>query len=78
MCKFCSDAGVVRSADVVDHITPHKGDMDLFWDPDNWQGLCIPCHNITKQIMERGNLKRIGIDGYPIEDNPTKDDTHEV
>lgn len=35
----------VESATVVDHIVPHRGDMTLFWDEDNWQSLCTPCHN---------------------------------
>lgn len=28
----------------VDHIVPHKGDMELFWDRRNWQTLCEECH----------------------------------
>jgi 5-methylcytosine-specific restriction protein A len=35
---------VVAAADL-DHIIPHKGDMTLFWDPTNWQGLCKGCHS---------------------------------
>lgn len=27
-------------ARVVDHITPHRGDVALFWDESNWQALC--------------------------------------
>ena len=30
---------------VVDHITPHRGSRELFWQRDNWQGLCIVHHN---------------------------------
>lgn len=40
-------------ATVVDHVTPHKGDMKLFWDRKNWQSLCTPCHNSHKQSIER-------------------------
>lgn len=29
----------------VDHIKPHKGDMELFWDMTNLQGLCKSCHS---------------------------------
>lgn len=32
-------------ATVVDHIVPHRGDLALFWDSDNWQSLCKPCHD---------------------------------
>ncbi|WP_127559071.1 HNH endonuclease [Nioella ostreopsis] len=40
-------------ADLVDHIIPHKGDKDLFWDRSNWQPLCTHCHNSVKQRQER-------------------------
>lgn len=68
LCKFCSDLGIITGAEVVDHIKPHKGNQELFWNPKNWQGLCIPCHNITKQRIELLNIKRIGEDGWPIEE----------
>ena len=29
----------------VDHIIPHRGDQKLFWDRNNWQALCKPCHD---------------------------------
>ena len=32
-------------ATVVDHIKPHKGDMELFWDPANHQALCLSCNS---------------------------------
>jgi len=32
-------------ATVVDHIVPHRGDKQLFWDVSNWQALCERCHN---------------------------------
>lgn len=41
---------------IVDHIRPHNGDMDLFWDPANWQTLCIPHHNSKKQSEEKAGL----------------------
>lgn len=31
-------------ATVVDHKRPHRGDLQLFWDRNNWQGLCEDCH----------------------------------
>ncbi|WP_336801465.1 HNH endonuclease [Kaistia sp. MMO-174] len=35
-----------------DHITPHRGDPRLFWDPSNLQTLCKPCHDRDKQRLE--------------------------
>jgi 5-methylcytosine-specific restriction protein A len=28
----------------VDHIIPHQGDMEVFWDDSQWQALCVSCH----------------------------------
>jgi 5-methylcytosine-specific restriction protein A len=47
-----------RSASVVDHIKPHRGDNALFWDKTNWQSLCGPCHNGRKQSLERRTNNR--------------------
>lgn len=45
LCRQCKARGVIRAAGAVDHILPHRGDETLFWDPANWQSLCIACHN---------------------------------
>lgn len=69
LCKFCMeyDARAV-AADIVDHIKPHKGDLQLFWDETNWQSLCKPCHDGRKQRSEKNShLPEIGLDGWPIE-----------
>ena len=47
-CAFCGGW-----ADLVDHKTPHRGDQGLFWDRNNWQPLCTPCHSGAKQRQER-------------------------
>jgi 5-methylcytosine-specific restriction endonuclease McrA len=39
---------------VVDHITPHGGNVDLLWDQQNLETLCRhPCHDAVKQQHER-------------------------
>lgn len=45
LCVLCESEGRVTAAEVVDHIRPHRGDMDLFWDEDNWQSLCKQHHD---------------------------------
>lgn len=66
LCVMCKQEGRVGLATVVDHITPHNGDLSLFWRRSNWQGLCKWHHDSVKQRMERGTeVKRIGIDGAP-------------
>ncbi|RSV20558.1 HNH endonuclease [Sphingomonas sp. ABOLG] len=37
---------------VADHRRPHRGDEAMFWDPDNLQCLCKPCHDSRKQRAE--------------------------
>lgn len=45
LCVQCLKRGRYVRATVVDHIVPHRGDQVLFWDQDNWQALCKPCHD---------------------------------
>ena len=37
VCNLCRRA----PASILDHIKPHRGDADLFWNQSNWQSLCI-------------------------------------
>lgn len=62
LCVMCQAEGRVTAATVVDHITPHKGDQELFWNTDNWQSLCAPHHNSHKQSLEKGGVGRFGCD----------------
>jgi 5-methylcytosine-specific restriction protein A len=52
LCKVCELAGRIEPARVVDHVIPHRGDYALFWDEDNWQGLCFKHHSM-KTMVER-------------------------
>lgn len=52
LCVMCHKEGRVTVATVVDHIQPHKGDMELFWDVDNHQALCTYHHSSVKQRIE--------------------------
>ena len=55
LCRMCSAMGRVTMATVVDHITPHKGDMARFWDWNNLQSLCVACHS-RKTAREDGGF----------------------
>lgn len=57
LCAYCLEQNRVTVATVVDHIVPHKGDQELFWDTDNHQSLCAPCHSSIKQKEELGSNK---------------------
>jgi 5-methylcytosine-specific restriction enzyme A len=54
LCVYCEREGITKAAEVVDHITPHKGDWDLFWDSDNWQSLCKRHHDIKTATVDGG------------------------
>ena len=51
LCVECSKEGRTVAATEVDHIVPHRGDKELFWNPDNWQSLCKSHHS---QKTKRG------------------------
>ena len=52
LCVCCSANDRTSAAEVVDHVVPHKGDRGLFWDRNNWQGLCWRCHREVKAVIE--------------------------
>lgn len=56
LCRYCERRGRLTPARVVDHIRPHRGNSDLFWNPGNWQPLCSPCHDSIKQREERAGV----------------------
>ena len=44
-CADCLERGEYVFATEVDHIVPHDGDPQLFFDPKNLQSLCKPDHS---------------------------------
>ena len=42
-CVTCKKKGLDVFASQTDHIEPHRGDPEIFWDESNWQPLCGPC-----------------------------------
>ncbi len=78
-CVFCRREGRLTLATIVDHIkaprlgdAKQSGDPDqiarawkLFWDRSNWQPLCKPCHDSTKQRMEKSGRLGCDVDGIP-------------
>jgi hypothetical protein len=62
---MCLKENKLEAATVIDHIEPHRGDVNKFW-LGKLQSLCLPHHNVTKlQIETRGYSSDIGPDGYP-------------
>jgi 5-methylcytosine-specific restriction protein A len=53
---MCLADGVVAAARVCDHIEPHRGDAEKFWNGP-FQSLCYFHHNRDKQ-REENNMRR--------------------
>lgn len=58
-CRICGVLKSDTSLLVADHIRPHRGDVDLFWDESNLQCLCKTCHDTVKQ-REEAAARRAG------------------
>ena len=60
-CPDHKDRADAPKADVVDHITPHKGDPALFWQRSNWMAMNRGCHSAktARQDGGFGNRKRL-------------------
>lgn len=76
LCVECGKLGRLTIATVCDHIIPHKGDMGLFYDYGNLQGLCTHCHAVKTATDDGafGNStgkpkvsKACGVDGLPLD-----------
>jgi len=66
LCRRCLAGGLTVAATVADHVTPHRGDPDLFFNGD-LQSLCASCHSSAKQREEKGGWdSATDLDGYPL------------
>lgn len=55
--KINTHPGRVVAAVLTDHIEPHKGNEELFWDTENHQSGCKDCHDV-KTATEDGGFGR--------------------
>jgi len=80
LCERHLARGETVAATTVNHRTPHRGNWQLFIDPDNLQSVCKPCHDGEIQSEERlGYAKTIGLDGWPTDPlHPANRDTRTV
>lgn len=60
-CRECARRGERVRATDVDHVVDHKGDWQVFTDPDNLESLCHSCHSrktATELWRNRAKNKR--------------------
>lgn len=56
-CDDCKEGELrLLPSQVVDHTIPHRGDMKLFWDPNNWKAMNKRCHD-RKTAREDGGFR---------------------
>lgn len=55
-CRNCARWGLRVPATDVDHIVPHRGNMELFTAASNLQSLCHSCHAL-KTAAERREIE---------------------
>lgn len=60
LCQMCLEDEVVEAATVCDHITPHRGNEELFWSGP-FQSLCAHHHNSDKHREEMRESIRVNI-----------------
>lgn len=66
LCAMCEKIGCITAATIADHVTPHRGDTELFFDGRNLQSLCKTHHDGVKQSEERrGFSTEVAADGWP-------------
>ena len=53
ICIGCEAIGRIEAATIVDHVDPHHGDPEKFWDTGMWQPCCKWHHDSIKQSLER-------------------------
>jgi len=56
ICKVCNH----NPSTIADHITDHRGDETLFFDPANLRGICKPCHDFKTGSTHGGQRKNPG------------------
>lgn len=63
-----------RASTIADHKIDHRGDLILFWDPNNIRGICKPCHDIktgsTHGVGERAKPKPGLVNGKVVDYAP--------
>lgn len=52
VCRSCYEQGIIRKADVVDHIVEVKDNWARRLDESNLQPLCYACHNRKTRIAK--------------------------
>lgn len=60
--RVCGGAYPADDSPTCDHVAPHRGSRERFFDEANLQVLCkSPCHDRHKQTLEQASRHQIGV-----------------
>lgn len=67
-CWLCEKRGILRIANVCNHVERHEGDPIKFWNGP-FNSMCEPCHDSDQQRIEGGGRARAvpDADGWQID-----------
>lgn len=51
-CLGCAALNRRVATEIVDHVVPHKGDQEVFWNASMWQPSCRWHHDVVKKKLE--------------------------
>jgi 5-methylcytosine-specific restriction enzyme A len=51
-CLGCAALNRKVATEVVDHVVPHRGDQEVFWNKAMWQPACRWHHDVVKKKLE--------------------------
>jgi 5-methylcytosine-specific restriction protein A len=66
-CGECDRQGrPITPANIVDHVRPHRGNQERFWNIDLWESLCKRCHDHKTPMEENlDTYTRTVVTGLP-------------
>jgi 5-methylcytosine-specific restriction endonuclease McrA len=68
-CEHCLKRGIIKQANVVDHVQEIRFHWDLRLDTNNLQSLCHSCHNTkTEKERKKREMKPLNVDGAGFSD----------
>lgn len=73
LCETCLKFNQITTATIVDHKQPWKEgktkeeQYELFWNQDNWQGICAICHGAKRTAENKGFSQSCDVEGNPID-----------
>ena len=70
LCAICREIGRDTAATTVHHKIKHEGNVELFWDEDNFESVCASCHSgIVRVVEHHGFSQACDINGLPLDSN---------